>query len=72
MIPLKSCVAELTNHQAFQELAKGERTATVLESKMNDIEAKIEELLAQAEREQNNVKKVNKAGANADGDGASS
>ena len=39
---------------------------------MNEIEAKIEELLAQAEREQNDVKKVNEAGTNGDGDGTPS
>jgi hypothetical protein len=36
------------------------------------MEAKIEELLAQAEREQNDVKKISKGGTNADGDSTSS
>ena len=38
--------------QAFQELAKGERTATALENQLNVMEARIEALLAEAEKEQ--------------------
>nr|POE80806.1 hypothetical protein CFP56_56879 [Quercus suber] len=38
--------------KAFQELAKGERTATALENQLSNMEAKIEALLAQAEQQQ--------------------
>ncbi|QIX00120.1 hypothetical protein AMS68_005637 [Peltaster fructicola] len=38
--------------QAFQELAKGERTATALENQLSVMEAKIEALLAEAEKNQ--------------------
>ncbi|KAH9825383.1 hypothetical protein Tdes44962_MAKER04223 [Teratosphaeria destructans] len=38
--------------KAFQELAKGERAATALENQLSAMEAKIEALLAQAERDQ--------------------
>lgn len=41
--------------KAFQDLAKGERTATALENQLNRMEAKIDALLAQAEREQQDV-----------------
>ena len=44
--------------QAFQELAKGERTATALENQLNTMEAKIEALLAQAERDQKDGEKM--------------
>ncbi|KAF2717187.1 hypothetical protein K431DRAFT_298044 [Polychaeton citri CBS 116435] len=44
--------------QAFQELAKGESTATALENQLSAMEAKIEELLVQAERDQNAVQKL--------------
>jgi len=37
--------------QAFQELARGERTATALENQLSAMESRIEELLAQAERD---------------------
>jgi len=42
----------MVEHQAFQELARGERTATALENQLSAMEAKIEALLAQAERDQ--------------------
>ncbi|KAI1612302.1 hypothetical protein EDD37DRAFT_444756 [Exophiala viscosa] len=35
--------------KAFQELAHGERTASALESKLDDIESRIEQLLATME-----------------------
>lgn len=54
----KCLVVMLTREQAFQELAKGERTATVLENQLSTMEAKIEELLARAEREQQEVQKI--------------
>lgn len=38
--------------KAFQELAKGEQTATALENHLSALEAKIEELLAQADKDQ--------------------
>jgi hypothetical protein len=50
--------AQLTCHgQAFLELSKGERTATALEKQLTDMEAKIEALLAQAEKDQMEVAK---------------
>ena len=39
---------------------------------MSEMEAKIEELLAQAEREQNDAKKISEEGTNADGEATSS
>lgn len=36
--------------QAMKELARGERTASALESHLDSLEKKIEELLAQAEK----------------------
>lgn len=38
--------------QAFQELAKGEQTASALENHLTALEAKIEALLAQADQQQ--------------------
>ena len=49
-----SCTANL-GPQAFQELAKGERTAAALENQLSQMEERIEALLAQAEREQQEV-----------------
>ena len=41
--------------QAFQELAKVERTATALENQLSKMEARIQALLDQAESEQREV-----------------
>lgn len=41
--------------QAFQELAKGERTAAALEAQLTAMESKIDALLEQAEREQGEI-----------------
>ena len=49
---------ELTVMQAFQELAKGERTATALENQLSAMEAKIEALLEQAEQNQRAVEQA--------------
>ncbi|KAF2206036.1 hypothetical protein GQ43DRAFT_467573 [Delitschia confertaspora ATCC 74209] len=38
--------------QVFQELARGERTATALENHLDALEKKIEELLAKADDEE--------------------
>ncbi|OCL08264.1 hypothetical protein AOQ84DRAFT_376902 [Glonium stellatum] len=38
--------------QAFQDLARGERTAAALESHLTALEKKIEELLAKADEEE--------------------
>lgn len=46
--------------QAFQELAKGERTATALENQLSAMEAKIEALLEQAEQNQRAVEQAKK------------
>jgi len=43
--------------QAFQELAKGERTASALENHLTALERKIDELLAQADEEERNLSK---------------
>jgi len=43
----------LIKGQAFQELAKGEQTATALENHLTALEARIEALLAQANDNQN-------------------
>lgn len=53
-IHLSFCPANL-GPQAFQELAKGERTAAALENQLSQMEERIEALLAQAEREQKEV-----------------
>ena len=42
-------------------MAKGERTATALENQLTDMEKKIEELVARAEREQEDIRKTKKA-----------
>ena len=44
--------------QAFQELARGERTATALENQLSAMESRIEELLAQAERDHQEVENM--------------
>ncbi|KAK5119153.1 hypothetical protein LTR85_007767 [Meristemomyces frigidus] len=44
--------------KAFQELARGERTAAALESQLNSMEAKIEALLAQAEKDQQEAERL--------------
>ncbi|PIA90538.1 hypothetical protein CB0940_10999 [Cercospora beticola] len=44
--------------KAFQELAKGERTATALENQLSAMEAKIEALLEQAEQNQRAVEQA--------------
>lgn len=41
--------------QAFQELAKGERTASALEAQLSAMETKIDALLEQAEKEQQEI-----------------
>lgn len=46
---------EADRQQAFQELAKGERTATALEKQLSKMEARIQALLDQAENEQKEV-----------------
>ncbi|KAK3075716.1 hypothetical protein LTR53_000758 [Teratosphaeriaceae sp. CCFEE 6253] len=44
--------------KAFQELAKGERTAAALENQLSSMEAKIEALLAQAEKDQEEIQRT--------------
>ena len=53
--------------QAFQELARGEQTATALENQLSAMEAKIEALLAQAEKDEQETQrmKAEKAGSSA-------
>ncbi len=58
--------------QAFQELAKGERTATALEVQLNAMEAKIEALLAQAEKDQEAVEQAKQSQKTSNTDEASS
>lgn len=48
----------LTSSKAFQELAKGERTATALESQLALMEAKIDALLAQAEKDKEQTERI--------------
>ncbi|KAI8935901.1 hypothetical protein NX059_007413 [Plenodomus lindquistii] len=42
--------------QAFKELQRGEQTAAALESHLDSLEKKIEELLAQAEKAEQELK----------------
>ncbi|KAJ4983864.1 hypothetical protein SVAN01_10668 [Stagonosporopsis vannaccii] len=41
--------------EAMKELARGERTASALESHLDSLEKKIEELLAQAEKAEKDI-----------------
>jgi hypothetical protein len=45
--------------QALKELAKGERTASALESHLDSLEKKIEELLAQADKAEKEMQATN-------------
>lgn len=56
--------------QALQELSKGERTAAALESQLTRMEAKIDELLAQAEQEQQEVKSTDQSASNSGAEGS--
>lgn len=47
--------SQLTFWQAFQELTKGEQTAAALENHLTAVEAKIEALLAQVDRDQDGI-----------------
>ena len=47
--------------KAFEDLARGERTASALESQLSSIEKKVDDLLAQAEGEQKSVDQQQKA-----------
>jgi hypothetical protein len=49
-------------HQAFQELAKGEQTAAALESQLTAMEARIEAMLAEAEKNEAAVKAAQENG----------
>jgi hypothetical protein len=53
-----------TTHQAFQELAKGEQTAAALESQLTAMEARIEAMLAEAEKNEAIVKAAQENGDN--------
>ncbi|TKA25841.1 hypothetical protein B0A50_05596 [Salinomyces thailandicus] len=53
--------------KAFQELARGERTATALENQLSSMEAKIEELLARAERDQQEAESHRARGTGSEG-----
>ncbi|KAK1009837.1 hypothetical protein LTR54_005633 [Friedmanniomyces endolithicus] len=55
---------------AFQELAKGERAAAALENQLTSMEAKIEALLAQAEKEQEDLEKMKAQKPEAGGSGS--
>jgi len=46
-----------TDSQAFKELTRGEQTAAALEKQLSSIEKKIEELLAQAARDEEKLAK---------------
>jgi hypothetical protein len=52
------------NTQAFQELAKGEQTAAALESQLTAMEARIEAMLAEAEKNEAIVKAAQENGDN--------
>lgn len=56
--------------QALQELAKGEKTAAALESQLTRMEAKIDELLAEAEQKQQEVKGTNQSASNSGAEGS--
>jgi hypothetical protein len=52
--------------QALKELAKGERTASALESHLDSLEKKIEELLAQADKAEKEMQATNPRAASDD------
>ncbi|KAK4499866.1 hypothetical protein PRZ48_008052 [Zasmidium cellare] len=54
--------------KAFQELAKGERTATALENQLSKMEARIQALLDQAESEQRDVAQLKSENAKSTGE----
>jgi hypothetical protein len=45
-------VLRLTPRQAFKEIARGEQTATNMENQLTALERKLDDLLAQAEAQQ--------------------
>ncbi|KAG9206140.1 hypothetical protein B5807_01522 [Epicoccum nigrum] len=51
--PARSADADFA--EAMKELARGERTASALESHLDSLEKKIEELLAQAEKAEKDI-----------------
>lgn len=55
------CTLQLTKCQAFQELQRGERTATALENNLSALERKIEELLASADANEKALEEATKA-----------
>jgi hypothetical protein len=57
-LPLPLC-APADRVQALKELAKGERTASALESHLDSLEKKIEELLAQADKAEKEMQATN-------------
>ncbi|KAK0270501.1 hypothetical protein LTR35_014037 [Friedmanniomyces endolithicus] len=63
-------VGEADLAKAFQELAKGERAAAALENQLTSMEAKIEALLAQAEKEQEDLEKMKAQKPEAGGSGS--
>lgn len=52
---MPSLASKLILIKAFQEIAKGEQTATALENHLSALEAKIEALLAQATQNETNL-----------------
>ncbi|KAF2789495.1 hypothetical protein K505DRAFT_93129 [Melanomma pulvis-pyrius CBS 109.77] len=49
--------------QAFKDLARGEQTADAMEKHLDAVEKKIEELLAKADEEEQNLKSKSKPSA---------
>ncbi|KAK4542041.1 hypothetical protein LTR36_007072 [Oleoguttula mirabilis] len=56
--------------KAFQELARGEQTAAALEAQLNSMEAKIEALLAQADKDQQEAERLQAQRASSGDSGA--
>lgn len=56
--------------QAFKDLARGEKTASALERQLSAMEKKIDELLAQAEKDQEELDRKAAASRSKDADGA--
>ncbi|KAI9663547.1 MAG: hypothetical protein M1831_002556 [Alyxoria varia] len=54
-------ISEADIAQAFEDLARGERTASALENQLSSVEKRVDDLLAQAEIDQKSLEQQEKA-----------